>query len=510
MTGGGGGADANGAAVLDAYLNATGATYTDLWLALGDQALPAGTDAEHQTALFGPYAALLRQTGLWPTLGGEAEAQTADVLTQSGLYFDAFTLPRQGEAGGQASDTEAYYSFDYGHIHLISLDSTVSDRTPGSPMLTWLQNDLAQNVNPWVIAFWSHPPYSKGTYDSDAETALAEMRANVLPILEAGGVDLVMSSHSRAYERSVLLDGHYGTSDTLTAGDPGDGRQGGTGAYYKPSPGPAQHEGAVYVVMASSGQTGTGLIDHPAMVMATETLGSLVLDIDGNRMDARFLDGTGAVRDSFALHRGRRVAAASSSLAEDPTSPPNPAVTILGTPPAISTVTLAAVGDAKVKSTSPTKNYGTETTLRARAGSPAWRGFVQFDLSSITGTVTQATLRLYATDDSPTGGSFHDVADSWTESTITYASAPPLTNLITTTGAVSTGTWLELDVTATVAGNVNGVADSAIDVAVATVVTAVFDEAVIGVDSASFMLLDGNSSGYGRFGSSEGTSCRRR
>ena len=104
VTGGSGTADANSAAVRDAYLNVTGATYTDLWLALGDQALPAGTDAEHQTALFGPYAALLRQTGLWPTLG-EAEAQTVDVLTQSGPYFDAFTLPSRGEAGGEASGT---------------------------------------------------------------------------------------------------------------------------------------------------------------------------------------------------------------------------------------------------------------------------------------------------------------------------------------------------------------------------------------------------------------------
>ena len=197
--------------------------------------------------------------------------------------------------------------------------------------------------------------------------------------------------------------------------------------------------------------------------------------------------------------------------------------------PPIDTVTLAAVGDAKVKSTSPTNNYGTETTLRARAGSPAWRSFVQFDLSSITGTVTQATLRLYATDGSPTGGSFHDVADSWTESTITYASGPPLTNLIATTGAVATDTWLELDVTATVTGNVDGVAsfgfdtsssnsvyggdvldrpdttsptvtvtspaDAASDVPLDTVVTATFDEDVTGVDGSSFTLSNGGGGG---------------
>ena len=121
------------------------------------------------------------------------------------------------------------------------------------------------------------------------------------------------------------------------------------------------------------------------------------------------------------------------------------------------------MGDAKVKSTSPSKNYSTETTLRARAGSRAWRSFVQFDLSSITGAVTQATLRLYATDGRPTGGSFHDVADSWTESTITYTTALLLSNLIATTGAVVTDTWLELDVTATLQTNIDGIASFGFD-----------------------------------------------
>ena len=42
---------------------------------------------------------------------------------------------------------------------------------------------------------------------------------NLNPILEEGGVDLVLNGHSHAYERSYLLDGHYGTSATF---DPDD------------------------------------------------------------------------------------------------------------------------------------------------------------------------------------------------------------------------------------------------------------------------------------------------
>ena len=51
-------------------------------------------------------------------------------------------------------------------------------------MLTWLQNDLASTAQPWIIAFFHHPPYSKGSHDSDTEIELREMRQNALPILE--------------------------------------------------------------------------------------------------------------------------------------------------------------------------------------------------------------------------------------------------------------------------------------------------------------------------------------
>ena len=59
------------------------------------------------------------------------------------------------------------------------------------------------------------------------------MRANLLPIMEAGGVDLCLTGHSHSYERSFLLDGHYGVQTTLTETmkiDAGDGRPAGKGA----------------------------------------------------------------------------------------------------------------------------------------------------------------------------------------------------------------------------------------------------------------------------------------
>jgi acid phosphatase type 7 len=295
-------ASGNQVAVRDAYLGYTGARATDFWLMLGDNAYPNGADDKYQAAVFDVYASLLRQSPVWPALGNH-DALSADSATQSGPYYDIFTLPTQGEAGGVASGTEAYYSFDYGTMHVIVLDSADSDRSSSGAMLTWLRADLAATSKPWIIAIWHHPPYTKGSHDSDTETELIEMRTNALPILEGGGVDLVLSGHSHAYERSFLIDGHYGTSTTFSASmkkDGGSGREDGTGPYRKPTVSPA-HKGAVYAVAGSSGQATGGVLNHPAMYVSLNTLGSMVLDVNGERLDVTFLDSTGVVRDYFTM-----------------------------------------------------------------------------------------------------------------------------------------------------------------------------------------------------------------
>ncbi len=122
-------------AVRDAYFNFTGQRGTDVWLMLGDNAYGDGTDLEYQTAVFEMYPELLRQVVLWPTLGNH-DAHSASSATQSGPYYDIFTLPMSAEAGGVPSGTEAYYSFDHANIHFVCLDSEGTDRTPGSAMLS--------------------------------------------------------------------------------------------------------------------------------------------------------------------------------------------------------------------------------------------------------------------------------------------------------------------------------------------------------------------------------------
>ena len=310
-------ADGSARAVRTAYYNRFGTGSTNLWLMLGDNAYDNGTDTEYQAAVFDMYPEMLRRSVLWPTIGNHDTAGSF-VYSPEIAYYDIFTLPTRGEAGGEASGTERYYSFDYGDIHFVCLDSMTTDRSPLGPMMTWLRNDLATTRQKWIIAFWHHPPYSKGGHDSDIETPLVEMRENALPILEEYGVDLVLAGHSHSYERSYLIDGHYGHSSTFVSSmkvDGGDGRTGGSGAYRKPGMDP--HEGAVYAVAGSSGMaSGNGPMNHPAMFVSLMNMGSLVLDITRDELHAQFLRENGTIADSFTIIKAPLPApSAPSSLA---------------------------------------------------------------------------------------------------------------------------------------------------------------------------------------------------
>src|SRR5690606_41017946 len=121
-------------------------------------------------------------------------------------------MPTNGEAGGLPSGTEAYYSFDYGNIHFIVLDSDDTPRSVGSPMYQWLEADLAATTQDWKVAYFHHPPYSKE--DSDNNNKETQMREIIMPVLEAHGVDLVLVRHSHNWQRSYLIHGHYGFSSS--------------------------------------------------------------------------------------------------------------------------------------------------------------------------------------------------------------------------------------------------------------------------------------------------------
>jgi len=271
--------------------------YLDLLLTTGDNAYRSGSNKQFQKGFFTPYEPLLKNTPLWPVYGNHDARRWA--------FFDIFSFPTQAESGGLASKTEHYYSFDFANVHFIMLDTQASSMATGSEMLEWLKQDLIATQQKWIVAAFHHPPYSRGSHNSDSRRdsggRMFAVRENVLPILEAGGVDLVLSGHSHMYERSFLLRCHYADSEHLQANMLRDKTLGSDVAYRKP--GRDGYSGTVYTVIGSSSKQDQGSLDHPAMAVSLAEAGSVLVDIDNETMILRFITREGLVADQFSMQK---------------------------------------------------------------------------------------------------------------------------------------------------------------------------------------------------------------
>lgn len=300
----------NQESVTDAFYAYNNSEHIDGWLMLGDNAYESGFDSEYQAGFFEEYPDFLPNTVVWPAPGNH-DYNNHIPFSPDPAYYNIFNLPTQAEAGGLASGTEKYYSWNFGNVHFISLDSYDEGRATNDPMAVWLENDLAQNTLPWIVAYWHHPPYTKGSHDSDdwlLDGELIDMRENILPILESYGVDLVLNGHSHCYERSHLIDGHYGDSDSFNASahslDANSGDYVNDCPYIKNTENGSGHQGTVAAVVGCSGKlsgTSSGW-PHPVFYKYTNTnMGSMLMEVNGNRMDCKFVITSGEVYDQFTI-----------------------------------------------------------------------------------------------------------------------------------------------------------------------------------------------------------------
>ncbi len=113
-----------------------------------------------------------------------------------------------------------------------------------------------------------------------------------------------------------------------------------------------------------------------------------------------------------------------------------------------------AVADSMVSGRRTARNFGTSSTLRLDSN-PDENGYVRFDVQVGGASVTDATLRLYVSNDGDGSGfDVYAVSDnSWGETSITYNNAPALGTVLNSSGSIVSGAYVEIDVTSHVTGD---------------------------------------------------------
>ncbi|MFI5452747.1 purple acid phosphatase family protein [Pedobacter sp. UC225_61] len=305
--------------VRDEVVKYLGNNYLNAWILMGDNAYSDGTDAEFQAKFFNNYqGTLLNKYPLFPVPGNHDyhDYQSASVTDQFKIaYFQNFSVPTKGEAGGTASNTKSYYSYDIGNVHFLALDSYGPDNTGKhiydqmGEQAEWVKKDLQANTNKqWVVAYWHHPPYTMGSHNSDTESLLVKIRENFIKILEDEGVDLILCGHSHVYERSKLMKGYYGKEADF---DATKYNLSNSTALYDGSKNSAPYlksktntKGTVYVVSGSAGAQGghKETWPHDAMYYSNnEVGGAVMLEIQGNQLDLKWIQSDGKIGDHFTM-----------------------------------------------------------------------------------------------------------------------------------------------------------------------------------------------------------------
>jgi len=163
---------------------------SDLVLLAGDIAYPNGRLVELEQNLFATYAPLMHGAPFFPASGNH------DYLTEDAAPFrQAFALPGNGGPVGR----ERWYSFDWGDLHVVVLDSERLEKA----QTEWLALDLTAHADArWTIALLHRAPFSSGEHGPDLPT-----RDAFVPILTRHRVALVVAGHEHDYERFRPKDG---------------------------------------------------------------------------------------------------------------------------------------------------------------------------------------------------------------------------------------------------------------------------------------------------------------
>ena len=160
----------------------------DFGLLLGDIIYPDGKSSLYDTNLFQYFTEVFPYIPIFPVLGNH------DWFDPDQNYVKEWKLP----------NNEHYYSFDYGGVHFVALDSKKGEMYQYDQQVAWLKEDLkkAAGKYDWTVVFLHHNGNSC-TYKKDYEGVVS-----LYPIFEEYGIDLVLNGHAHTYERLKPMNGN--------------------------------------------------------------------------------------------------------------------------------------------------------------------------------------------------------------------------------------------------------------------------------------------------------------
>jgi hypothetical protein len=395
---GSGGADQD--AVRDRMLE----TPADFAVHTGDMVYPEGAAEDYDPKFFSPYRDLIRRLDFWPCLGNHDWNKT----TPHGQpWRDAFYTP-----ANNPDQNENYYSFDFGNAHFVVLNSN-GNTAPGKAQYTFLDSDLAATTALWKFVVFHHTIYSSGIkHGSDLG-----IRADLVPLFDGHGVDIVFMGHEHNYERTKPL-------------------------YANQVVPPGQ--GTVYITTGGGGKDlyplGSPLSPFTEYAESVHHFTRVV--VDGDSLLEQMIGEDGVVRDAVTLVKGNPPPTSTTST----TTTTRTSTTSTSTSTTHASTTTTTRPRPSTTTTTSTTSTSTSTTHASTTTTTRPQPSTTTTTTSTTSTSTSTTRASTTTTTHPQSSTTTTRTSTTSTSTSTHASTTtttrpqPSTTTTTTTGTSTTST----------------------------------------------------------------------
>lgn len=163
-----------------------------------------GQNYQHWNNWFSAASGVVTNIPEMPVQGNHETYQDNNFASAAPKDFtNQFSVPENGPSGhiGQT------YSYNYGNIHFVVLDSQEDEEAPGKDSFlqdqaSWLENDLNKNTQKWtIVMFHKTPYYNKQTRNNPA------VKDIFTPIIEKHHVDIVFNGHDHGISRTYPMNG---------------------------------------------------------------------------------------------------------------------------------------------------------------------------------------------------------------------------------------------------------------------------------------------------------------
>lgn len=116
-------------------------------------------------------------------------------------YLRYFAVPENGNA----EDDRRYYSFDYGPVHFIVLDTQTEEEKDAHPELlqrqqAWFREEVRQSTKPWNVVLMHKDPLQYRIHKRpERQEGFSDEGKAWMPLFDEAGIDLVLSAHLHTY-----------------------------------------------------------------------------------------------------------------------------------------------------------------------------------------------------------------------------------------------------------------------------------------------------------------------